>query len=55
MNKVRLTNIEEPNEKELGLLMHEVALEAKKKEAKTKIELTEKIKLLIEDLAKNNI
>lgn len=54
MNKVRLTNLEEPNEKELGLLMHEVAIEAKNKAAKTKIVLAEKIKSLIKNLNISN-
>jgi hypothetical protein len=54
MNKVLLTNIEEPNEKELGLLMHEVAIEAKEKANETKFVLAEKIKLLIQNLTIKN-
>lgn len=54
MNKVLLTNIEEPNEMELNKLMKEVAKEAKKKAALAKIQLDEKIKLLIKNLSINN-
>lgn len=50
MNKVELTSTEEPNEKELDLLMHEVAVEAQIKAAITKIILAEKIKLLIQNI-----